>query len=75
MIVMIYNNNALIIFLLILVISLQATSGTNIKWTPATGSSSSNIAAATAPKSQRYWDEHNIERPDYTKTDVNNNTL
>jgi len=25
--------------------------------------------AATAPRSQRYWDEHNIERPDYAKTD------
>jgi len=23
-----------------------------------------------APRSQKYWDEHNIERPDYAKTDA-----
>ena len=28
-----------------------------------------NIEAVRAPRSQRYWDEHNIERPDYAKTD------
>ena len=46
---------------------------TSIKWTPAdetkNGDNKPN-AAATAPKSQRYWDEHGIERPDYAKTDA-----
>ena len=27
-------------------------------------------AAKNAPRSQRYWDEHNIKRPDYAKTDA-----
>jgi hypothetical protein len=25
--------------------------------------------AKTAPRSQKYWDEHNIQQPDYAKTD------
>ena len=40
----------------------------DIKWTPNT-SNNNNEDAATAPRSQKYWDEHNIERPDYAKTD------
>jgi hypothetical protein len=39
---------------------------TNIKWTPG---QTDGGAAAAAPKSQKYWDKHNIERPDYAKTD------
>lgn len=27
-------------------------------------------AAHDAPRSQKYWDEHNVERPDYAKTDA-----
>jgi len=41
--------------------------GTNIKWIP--GNDGKNTPAASAPRSQKYWDEHNIERPDYAKTD------
>jgi hypothetical protein len=29
-----------------------------------------NDPAKTAPRSQKYWDEHNIQRPDYAKTDT-----
>ena len=39
-----------------------------MKWIP--GAQDDNDAAATAPKSQKYWDEHNIKRPDYAKTDA-----
>ena len=60
-----------------LVVGLHISSATSIKWTPAedTSSGSGNNSgdkpnAATAPKSQRYWDEHGIERPDYAKTDA-----
>jgi hypothetical protein len=41
--------------------------GTEIKWK---GTSHGDDPAKTAPKSQRYWDEHNIARPDYAKTDA-----
>jgi hypothetical protein len=51
------------------------SSATSIKWTPADDSNGGSGGdgkpnAATAPKSQRYWDEHGIERPDYAKTDA-----
>lgn len=38
----------------------------DIKWT----STQKDDEAAKAPKSQKYWDEHNIKRPDYAKTDA-----
>ena len=44
------------------------TAETQIKWTAAT--TSKEDPAHTAPKSQRYWDQHQIERPDYAKTDA-----
>jgi hypothetical protein len=47
-------------------LSIWATA-TEIKWTP--GKDDPNDKAASAPKSQRYWDEHGIEKPDYAKTD------
>jgi hypothetical protein len=37
-----------------------------IKWT----STKNDDEAANAPRSQKYWDEHNIKRPDYAKTDA-----
>jgi hypothetical protein len=48
------------------------TAETQIKWTAAsnTAASEKNDPARTAPKSQRYWDEHQIPRPDYAKTDA-----
>lgn len=57
--------------LLFLLVDIGAA--TSIKWTPADEPKNSDNkpnAAATAPKSQRYWDEHGIERPDYAKTDA-----
>mmetsp|Transcript_9838 Transcript_9838/g.26851 ORF Transcript_9838/g.26851 Transcript_9838/m.26851 type:complete len:192 (-) Transcript_9838:1148-1723(-) len=46
---------------------LDEAEATDIRWTPGSGS---RDEAATAPKSQKYWDENNIERPDYAKTDA-----
>lgn len=40
-----------------------------IRWKSSTDETDQE-PAKTAPKSQRYWDEHNIERPDYAKTDA-----
>jgi len=40
----------------------------NVKWT---GNNDPNAPeAAKVPRSQKYWDENNIERPDYAKTDT-----
>jgi len=39
---------------------------TDIKW----HSGDNSGRAASAPRSQKYWDEHNIQRPDYAKTDA-----
>ena len=48
--------------------------GTKVEWTPSQNqqqqASSGKETAATAPRSQKYWDEHGIERPDYAKTDA-----
>ncbi|GAX11410.1 hypothetical protein FisN_22Lh087 [Fistulifera solaris] len=45
----------------------ETVQGTEIKWK---GTSQDGDPAKTAPKSQRYWDQHNIARPDYAKTDA-----
>ena len=48
--------------------SLLVAHSTNIKWT---GNDNQDAPlASTVPRSQKYWDEHNIERPDYAKTDA-----
>jgi len=47
---------------------LNAVESTDVKWTE--GEHDTNNKAHTAPKSQKYWDEHGIERPDYAKTDA-----
>lgn len=44
-----------------------AASATNIKWT---AGDNQNTEAHRAPRSQKYWDEHKIKRPDYGKTDA-----
>jgi len=58
--------------LFIILISATTVSLTNaatkVKWTAATHDP--NDEAATAPRSQRYWDKHNIKRPEYAKTDA-----
>jgi hypothetical protein len=55
-----------LLLLLLLPLLLQAASATNIKFTPGDNSGE----AARAPRSQKYWNEHNIEKPDYAKTDA-----
>jgi hypothetical protein len=49
-------------------VSLRTCVATEVKWQAATGDPSH--PAHTAPRSQRYWDKHGIERPDYAKTDA-----
>ena len=43
--------------------------GTEIKW-QGNHDDTDHDPAKTAPRSQKYWDEHNIQRPDYGKTDA-----
>ena len=61
----------MIIFLIFLILLLSSsTSATNIKFTQNKDIAPDHIDAHTAPRSQKYWDEHNIKRPDYAKTDA-----
>ena len=53
---------------LLLLISAHSTA-TEIRWIPG-DDPNDNDPAKTAPKSQKYWDEHNIPKPDYAKTDL-----
>mmetsp|Transcript_25316 Transcript_25316/g.45622 ORF Transcript_25316/g.45622 Transcript_25316/m.45622 type:complete len:219 (-) Transcript_25316:34-690(-) len=43
---------------------------TNVNWQGNPNISPEHKAAHNAPRSQKYWDEHGIERPDYAKTDA-----
>lgn len=61
--------------LLLLVTILLANSPTSINATQVSWSGNQYVdpkhkAAHDAPRSQKYWDEHGIERPDYAKTDA-----
>lgn len=49
---------------------LQPVDGTQVKWSSNENVSQKDRAAHDAPRSQKYWDEHGIERPDYAKTDA-----
>jgi len=71
---------SVLLCILIICNEFTVTSATTIKWTPGSSSSPTTSdnndketnfieTAATAPRSQRYWDDHNIKRPDYAKTD------
>lgn len=42
----------------------------DVKWEGNKNVKPEHEAAHNAPRSQRYWDEHGIERPDYAKTDA-----
>jgi hypothetical protein len=54
---------------LVILLSLSSLSEcTNVKWT-ANNDPNAPIASKV-PRSQKYWDENNIERPDYAKTDA-----
>ncbi|KAL7459958.1 hypothetical protein ACHAWC_011842 [Mediolabrus comicus] len=44
--------------------------GANVQWTSNENVKEEHKDAHYAPRSQKYWDEHNIERPDYAKTDA-----
>jgi hypothetical protein len=50
-------------------VSLRTCVATEVKWQAATETAGDH-PAHTAPRSQRYWDKHGIERPDYAKTDA-----
>jgi len=41
-----------------------------VQWTQNNNIAPEHRAAHNAPRSQKYWDEHGIERPDYAKTDA-----
>ena len=43
---------------------------TKVHWTKNDTILSEQKAVHDAPRSQKYWDEHGIERPDYAKTDA-----
>eukprot|EP00581_Thalassiosira_minuscula_P012475 CAMPEP_0183726904 /NCGR_PEP_ID=MMETSP0737-20130205/24390_1 /TAXON_ID=385413 /ORGANISM="Thalassiosira miniscula, Strain CCMP1093" /LENGTH=196 /DNA_ID=CAMNT_0025958375 /DNA_START=40 /DNA_END=630 /DNA_ORIENTATION=+ len=42
----------------------------DVQWKGNDNVSPEHKAAHEAPRSQKYWDEHGIERPDYAKTDA-----
>ncbi len=52
--------------ILALLAAINSVSGTEVKWT----GNKDGPEAARVPRSQKYWDENNIERPDYAKTDA-----
>lgn len=57
-----------VIYLISLVQCAFVVNGTNVKWV---GNQDPNAPEASrVPRSQKYWDEHKIERPDYAKTDA-----
>lgn len=47
-----------------------SVSAQHIKFTSNENIQEKHKEAHYAPRSQKYWDEHNIERPDYAKTDA-----
>jgi hypothetical protein len=52
-------------------VSLRTCVATEVKWQAATETAGDpSHPAHTAPRSQRYWDKHGIERPDYAKNDA-----
>ena len=52
---------------LFLSLLLSTTLATNIKFHE--NPDNKNLDAVRAPRSQKYWDKHNIKRPDYAKSD------
>mmetsp|Transcript_20666 Transcript_20666/g.26734 ORF Transcript_20666/g.26734 Transcript_20666/m.26734 type:complete len:173 (-) Transcript_20666:195-713(-) len=64
---------ALAFFLMILCFSMHEKSSsaeaTTVKWTENSNDPYKDMDAANAPRSQKYWNEHNIERPDYALTE------
>ena len=59
-----------VVALAIIYFSICSASGANVQWTSNENVKEEHKDAHYAPRSQKYWDEHNIERPDYAKTDA-----
>lgn len=57
-----------VVFPSLLLILVTASTATHVKWTGAQYDPKDR--AATAPRSQKYWDKHKIKRPEYAKTDA-----
>jgi hypothetical protein len=53
----------------LLLLAIITVPATEVTWT-SNAEPGNHDPAKTAPRSQRFWDEHNIERPDYAKTDA-----
>jgi hypothetical protein len=52
-------------------VTLRTCVAIEVKWQAVTETAGDpSNPAHTAPRSQRYWDKHGIERPDYAKTDA-----
>ena len=56
--------------LLFLAVSFTLAGATDVQWQANNDVAPEHKDAHTAPRSQKYWDEHNIKRPDYAKTDA-----
>ena len=48
----------------------MSVNATQVNWSGNRNVDPKHKAAHDAPRSQKYWDENNIERPDYAKTDA-----
>ena len=59
-----------VVALAIIYFSICSAYGANVQWTSNENVKEEHKDAHYAPRSQKYWDEHNIERPDYAKTDA-----
>jgi hypothetical protein len=59
----------LLVALLFLQLPISVKS-TQVSWSGNQNVEAKHKAAHEAPRSQRYWDENGIERPDYAKTDA-----
>ena len=66
---MIIRSHRLLQIGLILCFAVCGTLATSMKWTRNKNDPYKDTDAANAPRSQKYWDENNIERPDYALTD------
>jgi len=58
------------LFITYLLLIPSSTLATQVKWQPNNNIKPENEAAHNAPRSQKYWNENNIKRPDYAKTDA-----
>eukprot|EP00956_Cyclotella_meneghiniana_P032329 scaffold88325_cov53-Cyclotella_meneghiniana.AAC.2 len=64
------SRKSLLSALPLLIIIATTAGATQVSWSGNNNVDPKHKAAHAAPRSQRYWDENNIERPDYAKTDA-----